>query len=178
MIYRLFGLMVLLLSGLAGCNPTFNWRETHWAQDKVLKAMLPCKPDEGSRPMNVSGQVLTLHMMGCETGASLFVVAVVDVKDVGHAVEVQGQWQRAMLGNMKATEESASQKQEHFSLRGASEQPAPIRVHAQGQRDNGHALSAQALWFARGGRLYHAAVYADKLDAEVTQTFFEGLRFP
>lgn len=178
MIDRLFGLVAVLMLGLAGCSPTFNWREVHWGQDTVLKVMLPCKPDEGSRPMNGVGQTLTLNMMGCEAGGSLFVVAVVDVKDAGHVVEVQRQWQLAMLGNMQATGASATQKQEGFSLRGASEQPAPLRVHAQGKRDNGHALSAQALWFARGGRLYHAAVYADKLDAEATQTFFEGLRFP
>lgn len=128
--------------------------------------------------MNVVGQTLTLHMMGCEAGGSLFVVAVVDLKGRGQAVEVQRQWQLAMLGNMQATGEGATQKQEDFSLRGASEQPAPTRMHAQGKRDNGHALSAQALWFTRGGRLYHAAVYADKLDAEATQTFFKGLRFP
>lgn len=170
--------MVALFLGLAGCNPTFNWRETHWAQDADLKVMLPCKPDEGNRPMNVVGQTLTLHMMGCEAGGSLFVVAVVDMKDRGQAVEVQRQWQLAMLGNMQATGEGVTQKQEDFSLRGASGPPAPIRMHAQGKRDNGHALSAQALWFARGGRLYHAVVYSDKLDAEATQTFFEGLRFP
>ncbi len=174
MINRFLGLMLVLL---VGCSPTFNWRETHWVQDVDLKVMLPCKPDEGSRPMNVVGQTLTLHMMGCEAGGELFVVAMVDVKDTSHAVEVQRQWQLAMLGNMQATGDGVILKQD-FDFRGASGLPAPARIHAKGKRDNGQSLSAQAIWFARGVRLYHAAVYADKLDAEATQTFFEGLHFP
>ena len=83
-----------------------------------------------------------------------------------------------MLGNMQADVSSELLKQEGFVLRGASEQPPAIRIQAQGKRQDGQALNLQAIWFARGGRLYHAAIYAEKLDANVTQTFFEGLRFP
>lgn len=178
MMYRLFGFISASLVGLAACNPTFNWREAHWAQDTVLKVMLPCKPDQGSRPMRVADQTLTLHMMGCETGGALFAVSVVDVIDTQHAIEVQRLWQHAMLDNMQVVVSAGFPKPESFVFHGASDQPPPIRMHAQGKRQNGQALNTQALWFTRGGRLYHAAIYADKLDPDVTQTFFEGLRFP
>jgi hypothetical protein len=175
---RLFGFLCSSLMGLVACSPTFNWREAHWAQDTALKVMLPCKPDQASRPMRVADQTLTLHMIGCEAGGSLFAVAVVDVNDTPHAIEVQRQWQQALLGQMQADAVPARFKQEGLVFRGASDQPPPLRIQAQGQRHNGEALSAQAIWFARGGRLYHAALYADTLDADVVQTFFEGLRFP
>lgn len=180
MMYRRFGLIWICASlvGLVACNPTFNWREAHWAHDTVLKVMLPCKPDQGSRPMAVADQTLTLHMMGCEAGGTLFAVAVVDVSTTPHAIEVQRQWQHAMLGNMQAAVAPGSFKQEAIVIRGASDQPSPLRIQAHGKWQDGRALSAQALWFSRGGRLYHAAIYADKLDIDVTQTFFEGLRFP
>jgi hypothetical protein len=176
--YRLFGFISASLVGLAACNPTFNWREAHWEQDVALKVMLPCKPDQGSRPMRVADQALNLRMLGCEAGGTLFAVAVVDVRDTPHTIQVQRQWQQAMLGNMNAIADSELLKPQTFALRGASEAPPPIRIKAQGKRQDGRELNAQALWFARGGRLYHAVIYADKLDAEVTQTFFEGLRFP
>jgi hypothetical protein len=178
MIYRLWSSFVISLVALAGCSPTFNWREAHWSQDATLKVLLPCSPDHGSRPMNMADQTFTLHMMGCEAGGHLFVVAMVAVSDKGHGIEVQRQWQQAMLDNMHATASQGLQKQEIFALRGASEQPPPIRIYALGKRQDGRLLGAQALWFFRGGQLYHAAVYADKLEAEVVQLFFEGLRFP
>jgi hypothetical protein len=176
--YRLFGFLCASLMGLAACSPTFNWREAHWAQDTALKVMLPCKPDQGSRPMRVADQALTLYMMGCEAGGALFAVAVVDVRDTPHAIEVQRQWQQALLDNMHAVITSDSPKQKTFVFPGASEQPQPVRIQVQGKRQDGRELNAQALWFARGGRLYHAALYADTLDVDVVQTFFEGLRFP
>jgi hypothetical protein len=177
MMHRLFGSMFASLVGLAACSPTFNWREANWSQDAALKVMLPCKPDQGNRPMRVADKTLTLHMIGCEAGGVLFAVAVLDVNDHTHAIEVQRQWQQAMLGNMQADVSVGQLRQASFVMRGASEYPHPIRVHATGKRETGQALSAQALWFSRGGRLYHAAIYADKLNSEVTQTFFEGLRF-
>jgi hypothetical protein len=176
--YRLLSLISASLVGLAACNPTYNWREVHWAQDAALKVMLPCKPDQGSRPMRMVDQTLTLHMLGCEAGGALFAVALVDVRDTPHAIQVQHQWQQAMLDNMQAIVAPDSPKLQTFVFLGASEEPPPIRMQAQGKRQDGRELNAQALWFARGGRLYHAAIYADKLDTEVTQAFFEGLRFP
>jgi hypothetical protein len=178
MMLRLIGLVIASVVGLAACSPTFNWREAHWSQDTALTVMLPCKPDLASRPMRVGDQTLTMRMMGCEAGGALFAVAVVSVIDTPHAIEVQRQWQQAMLGNMQADVSPSRLKQEGLVFRGASEQPHPMRIQAQGKRHNGQALSAQALWFARGGQLYHAAIYAEQLDAEVAQTFFEGLRFP
>ncbi len=178
MMYRLFSLISASLVSLAACNPTFNWREAHWAQDKVLKVLLPCKADQGSRLMQMGNQTITMNMIGCEAGGALFAVSEVEVNNTMHAIEVQRQWQQAMLGNMKADVSPELLKQESFVLRGASEEPPAIRIQAQGKRQDGQALSVQAIWFARGGRLYHAAMYAEKLDADVTKTFFEGLRFP
>lgn len=175
---RLIGFLSASLVALAACSPTFNWREAHWAQVEVLKVLLPCKPDQGSRPMHVAERVLTMHLMGCEAGGALFVVAVVDVRDGPHAIEVQRQWQQAMLDTMRAGASPDSVRQEAFVVRGASEQPPPVRLYARGKRAEGQELRVQALWFARGGRLYHAVIYFDALSADVVETFFEGLRFP
>ncbi len=163
--------LVTSLLALAGCNPTFNWREVQFKQDADLKALLPCKPDQGSRALSLLEQTVTLSMMGCEAGDALFAIAYTDLPRADLAAEGQRQWQAVMLGNMKA----ASSQPGTLPIKGAIA-PPPVSISAQGRRQDGRAVSARAVWFARGGRLYHAAVYADRLDAEVSHTFFTGLR--
>jgi hypothetical protein len=73
-----------VLAGLMACNPTFNWRDAR-VQDTGLTGLLPCKPDQTVRPVAMGGSSLDLHMLGCETGAALFVIAHVDTRAVGAA---------------------------------------------------------------------------------------------
>ena len=41
----------------------------------------------------------------------------------------------------------------------------------------GALLATVALYFARGSQVFQAVVYADRLDPEVLQVFFAGLKF-
>ena len=60
--------------------------------------------------------------------------------------------------------------------------PQSVRTVAQGQRPDGSAVVAQAVWFARAAgpqvRLYHAVVYTAKPRPEVADQFFAGLALP
>lgn len=165
---------LILLAGcalaLAGCNPTYNWRESRWPGAQLL-AMFPCKPDHGSRRMSLAGQDAEIQMMGCETGADLFAIAHVQLDDPGRIAMAQSQWQSAMLGNMQAQ----STQTLPFQLKGASELLPPFRLSALGRRQDGRAVGAQALWFARGPHLYHAVIYADAITQDVADTFFSGI---
>lgn len=155
---------------LAGCSPTHNWREIRW-DSAGLKVLLPCKPDQGSRRMTLAGQDVEILMMGCEAGADLFAIAHVQLGAADNIADVQAQWQTAMLANMQAQ----GTQIEPFQSKGASAQPQPIRLSAQGRRPDGSAVAAQGVWFARGPHLYHAVVYADKLSTDVAETFFSGI---
>jgi len=165
---------LLLLAGgtlvLAGCSPTYNWREIRWASAE-LKVLLPCKPDQGSRRMTLAGQDAEIQMMGCEAGAALFAIAHVHLGDADKIALAQAQWQTAMLGNMQAQ----GTQMLPFQFKGASAQPQPVRLSAQGRRPDGSAVTAQGVWFVRGPHLYHAVIYADKLSTEVAETFFSGI---
>jgi hypothetical protein len=167
-------LILLLLAGstlvLAGCSPTYNWREIRWASAD-LKVLLPCKPDHGSRRMTLAGQDVEIQMMGCEAGAALFAIAHVRVDEPDKIVAAQTQWQTAMLDNMQAQ----GAQLVPFQSKGANPVPQPVRLSAQGRRQDGSAVMAQAVWFARGPHLYHAVIYADKLSTEVAETFFSGI---
>lgn len=166
--------ILLLLSAstllLAGCSPTYNWREIHW-DGAALKIQLPCKADKGSRRLTLAGQEAEIEMMGCEAGTALFAVAHVLLEDANKTAIAQAQWQTAMLGNMQAQ----GQQGVPFVVKGASAQPQPVRLNAQGRRQDGSAVAAQGVWFARGPHLYHAVMYADKISPDVADTFFSGI---
>jgi len=171
---RMFRFILQLLAGsafvLAGCSPTHNWREIRW-NSAELKVLLPCKPDHGSRRMMLAGQDVEIQMMGCEAGADLFAIAHVQLSDAAKIAEAQTQWQTALLGNMQAQ----GAQRVPYQSKGASAQPAPTGLRVQGRRQDGSAVTAQGVWFARGPHLYHAVIYADKLSPEVAETFFSGI---
>ena len=56
-------LLAAALLGLAACSPTFNWREVR-VESAPLKAMLPCKPDRGSRAVPMAGRQVELQVLG------------------------------------------------------------------------------------------------------------------
>jgi hypothetical protein len=170
----MFRFILLLLAGstlvLGGCSPTYNWREIRW-DSAELKVLLPCKPDQGSRRMTLAGQDVDIQMMGCEAGTSLFAIAHVHLGEAEKTTAAQTQWQSAMLGNLQAQ----GMQMMPFQSRGASAQPQPLRLSAQGRREDGGAVAAQGVWFARGPHLYHAVIYADKISPDVAETFFSGI---
>lgn len=156
---------------LAACSPSLNWREVRPAGGE-LKALLPCKPDQGSRRQNLGGRELDIHMLGCEAGGALYAVSVADLAEGALAVQVQ--WQANLLGNMQATTSASGP----WAMKGASAMLEPVRLNAQGVRSDGRPVQVQAVWFARGARVYHAAVYAERISTEMSEPFFGGLELP
>lgn len=170
MFYHFLLLLAASTFVLTGCSPTYNWREIRW-DSAELKVQLPCKADRGSRRMALAGQDVEIQMMGCEAGAVLFAVAHIPLGDTGKIAAIQSQWQTAVLSNMQAPGTQTTP----YLPKGASAQPPPVRLSAQGRRQDGSAVEAQGVWFARGPHLYHAVIYADKLSPEVAETFFSGI---
>jgi hypothetical protein len=52
-----------------------------------------------------------------------------------------------------------------------------VHVVASGQRGDGSKVESHAAYFAQGTHVFQAVVYADRLQPEVTEQFFSGLRF-
>jgi hypothetical protein len=166
--------MVLIVGACAwlisACSPTYNWREVRMSGAEVT-VLLPCKPDHGSKKMNLAAQEIEIQMAGCEADGALFAIAHGKLGNADKLAEVQSQWQSAMLGNMQAQ----SPKLSWYLVKGTSGQQKTIRLVAQGKRQDGSAVVAHALWFAREAHLYHAVVYTDKPSAEAVETFFSGI---
>jgi hypothetical protein len=169
---RRLSLILSLALLLAACSPSLNWREVR-PGGAELKALLPCKPDQGSRRQRLAGQDIDISMVGCEAGGALFAISVAELGDPDRALAVQVQWQAHLLGNMQAGVSSNSA----YVIKGAGAQLAPVRLIARGLRPDGRPVAAQGVWFARGTRLYHAVIYADTISQEQSEPFFSGLEF-
>jgi len=163
----------LLLALAAGaCSPTFNWREVR-VEPASLQAMLPCKPDKGSRRVPMGGQDVVLEVLGCDAGGATFALLQADLGDGARTDEVLEQWNRATLANMQGKATAARP----FTLAGATPLAGAQRVSAQGKRRDGSAVRSEAAYFARGGRVFQAVVYAADPRPEWVQPFFDGLQF-
>lgn len=165
--------LLLLALALAACSPSLNWREVRPAGGE-LKALLPCKPDQATRRQSLAGYDVDLAMLGCEAGGGLYAISVVELGAPQQAHPVQAQWQTNLLATMQA---QGAQRQS-FAIRGASAQPEALRLQAVGRNAEGRPLTVQAVWFTRGNRLYHAALYAEQLTPEMSEPFFGGLELP
>jgi hypothetical protein len=166
-------LLLLLAAALAACSPTFNWREVR-VESTPLKAMLPCKPDKGARRVPMVGRDVELAVAGCETGGATFAILHADLgADAGRADEVLVQWNRATLANMHGTAAPGRP----FTPPGGTPLPGSVRVSASGQRPDGSPVRGEAAYFARGGQVFQAVVYAAEPRPEWVQPFFDGLKF-
>ncbi|MDB5946828.1 MAG: hypothetical protein JWQ33_1854 [Ramlibacter sp.] len=164
--------LAALLLSLAACSPTFNWREVR-VEPTGLRAMLPCKPDKGSRTVPMAGRDTELHVLGCDTGGATFAVLSADIVDPLRTGEVLAQWKTATLANMHGV----SSHERPFMPAGAMPLVQSLRVAASGARADNSKVESQATYFARGSRVFQAVVYADRMPAEAAETFFSGLRF-
>lgn len=163
--------LVLLPWLIAACTPVYNWREVR-LPDAGIKLLLPCKPDHAKRTLPLAGQEVELQMAGCEAGAALFAISHVKSKDDSSIQAAQQEWRAAMLRNMQSTQEV---QMAPIKLAGFTAQPHLVRLEARGRRQDGSAVTAQALWFGHGAHLYHAVVYADKLNLDAVDTFFSSI---
>jgi len=170
--YRHFLLLGLALL-LTACSPTLNWREVRPGGE--LKALLPCKPDQGSRRQSLAGREIEVQMLGCEAAGALYAVSVAELGDARHAaLAVQVQWQANLLGNMQASASTSSA----WALKGANAMLEPVRLKARGLQPDGRPVAAEAVWFAQGTRLYHAVIYAERITEQMSEPFFSGLELP
>lgn len=165
--------MLFLAVPLAGCSPTFNWREVRLPEAE-LKALLPCKPDQARREQQLAGRPTTIQMLGCETGGALYAIAVAELGPDTRAEQVQQHWQAQLLATMQAGAPTVS----GLAIRGAATSPAPLQLDARGRRPDGQPVEVRAVWFARGSRLYHAVLYAPHIRGEMSEPFFGALELP
>jgi len=161
------------LGGLA-CSPALNWREVRL---EALSALLPCKPDRAVRTVQLADQALEMGMAGCEAQGALFAISHVRVAN-----------QEAVEPTLQAWRVSALQRTQLVAANAAAPGPSTLPdrsgkgsgaiLETQGQQPDGSPVHAQLTWLVVGQDIFHAAVYAPYLTAEMTEPFFSELRAP
>jgi hypothetical protein len=171
-------ILLAAATALAGCSPTFNWREQRLLPTS-LQALMPCKPDEATRTVPLGVSRVEMRMVGCETGGATFAIAYAMVAPAGVGAML-GAWQDATLANFGRVPGPDGPAGRAFVPEGALSLPQSVRIATDGRGPDGTPLSAQAAWFAAtAGRetyLFQALVYASRPVPEVADTFFSALR--
>jgi hypothetical protein len=124
---------IALAVALTACTPAFNWRDVSFDQAGVT-ALLPCKPDRGTRAVQLGGQAVQMSMAGCEAGGAMFTVSLVQAPT---AQAIQQIAQDLQAGS------KASHSRQLLSGRYVAQ--AAIYGQPSEGRDGPGALSAQAV---------------------------------
>lgn len=180
------GVSALTCALLAACNPALNWREVR-AKDGSLIALFPCKAQASSRNVSLGGQVVEMTLNSCTADGALFVVGQATVSEAGAPVALT-HWQRAALANIseplanpanpvnKANPTTKESPMNGSPLKVAGVAGTPVLLSTQGKRADGSEVQFSGLWFSRGDQVFHAAIYADRIDAQMSEPFFNGLK--
>lgn len=185
------GRVGLLLVALAACSPAFNWREVR-PDNSSLSLLFPCKPDKAEKMVPLGGPPANLTLLGCDAGGATFAVAMADMGDVAKVPAVLAQWQNLTLANMRAPALTAGTpsaplpssepnppptQRNLIKVPGADLLAPPVLLKARGLRLDGGAVTGHAAYFSRGTQVFQVVLYADKVQPEVSETFFSSLKF-
>jgi len=95
---------LLLASALAACSPTYNWRQARPqpGQGAEFTVLLPAKPAHYSRPINLGGMSVEMHMTAAQTEGITFAVASADLGDANRAAAALDTMRTTLLANIGA----------------------------------------------------------------------------
>lgn len=163
--------LVALASALVACAPSVDWRELR-PESFQLAVALPCRPSSSARALVLAGQAVQMTMLACSEHGMTFAIGSADVSDparVGAALAALPAAIAAKLRGRVASDAAAR-------VVGMTPQPEARQVRLVGQRPDGVPALAEVAVFAYGTRVYQAAVLGERLDADLTRTFFASLR--
>lgn len=147
---------------LAGCNPTYNWRE-HSNQDGRYKVLFPAKPATFTRPVDVDGLRVEMTMTAAEVKGATFAVGSAVAPDAARAQAALPAMRLALLRNIGAGDDQvpAAQDGSRVDASGAVK-GKPMRLHGRFE--------------TRGQRFYQVIVIgpADAVPAEQVDQFLSS----
>ena len=161
--------LVALCLPLGACSPTLNWRSVTL---EGVQAALPCKPDQAQRPVQLADLELTLSMAGCESDGGLYAVSHLRLAQGAQAQPLIDAWRAQALRAMRGTAAPVS-----TPLAAIGTRPALTVYQASGSNPRGQALQARWTWVQRDRDIYHWALYAPAISAEMEEPFFNAMQW-
>jgi hypothetical protein len=169
---------LMIALNLIACSPDQNWRDVS-LEGSSLKAQLPCKPDRTTRSVPLGGVAVDLQVVGCESSTAMVAVMTAMLPAGADANAVLLGWQKATLDNARV-QQPLTTVPKAWHRPGQLPLAASVRVQAMGLRANGAPVRMDAVWgaVAEGERvrLIHAVVYDPKIQPEMANTLFDGIK--
>lgn len=137
-------LPVLAALVLAGCSPTYNWRDYN-SPDAPYQAMFPDKPVTHKRSINLDGLTVDMTMTAAEIDGTVFAIGSAEAPDAAQAQAAVAAMRTAMVKNIGATVTREEKKD------------AAINIDAKGMR-NGAPMRLVGHFESRGTRFYQVIV--------------------
>ena len=145
---------------LAGCSPTYNWRD-YTSSDGTFRVLFPAKPSTHTRSIDLGGIRVDMTMTAAEVEGNTFAVGTAVAPDAAMAQATLPAMRQALLRNIGATQDVA--------------EPAPgkpLEVDATG-KGNGGPVRLVGRFVAKGARVYQVIVVGkpDRMKPEQTEQF-------
>lgn len=152
----------------AGCSPKFDWRD-YRSEVAPYAILFPAKPATQSRPVNLGGEPVTMHMAAADIDGATFAVGSAEMTDPAQAQAAITAMKTAMTANINAT--ITSEKQSN-----AGGQIA-IDIEAKGSR-NGEPLLLIGHFVAKEKRVYQVIVVGREkhLVKDAVDTFMSSFK--
>lgn len=163
--YSRASVLLLGLLSLQACSPGLNWRMVQLGH---LSTLLPCKPDNASRPVQLAGRTVTMEMTGCEAAGVLFAISRIQAADASQAPQLMAALRRATLEQVQAAAV--------HPLPDSGDAQTSFDVQVDGKRADGVAVQARLQWRSVGAEVYQIAAYGAHLETAQTEPLISEAR--
>lgn len=168
-----------MIAGLAtasaalACSPTLDWRELR-PDGSGIVLRLPCKPDRHARSLVMAGHAVRMEMLACSAGGATFALTFADLPDPAAIAPALAELRERAVANIGAAPAAPA----GVNVPGMTPNPQAGRITLSGRLPDGVAVQAQAVFFAKGLRVYQASVIGARPDGEAQEIFFAALKLP
>ncbi len=162
-----------VLLALAGCSPTLDWREVR-PEDSGALAMFPCKPSTDARMVTLADARVRMVLVACRAGDTNWGLAYADMADPAKVTPALQALRAASAGNLNGRAAAVGP----VRIEGMTPNAQAERVRVQGTLPDGTGVGLEAMYFARGTRVYQATAMGSRLDPDAVAQFFDGLKLP
>ena len=177
------GASVLALACLtAACDtePQLAWTPVV-LQDAGLEVSFPCDAQVAQTPVDFGMEMgsVMVNMMGCDAVDATYAVSHWLLDDAAQADDALAFWQSAVLTRLSAVDGAEAKSGAPFVPLGAMDLSRSIRATVEGVGPAGWVIATHGVWFARQegekARIFHAVVYAPKVQHKQAANFFQSL---
>jgi hypothetical protein len=115
-----------------------------------------------------------MEMLACAADDTQFALGFFDLEDPAKVSAALAELQALAAGNLGSTDRQAKPA----AVPGMTPQPEATQLRLQGLQGDGSTIHEEAVFFAKGLRVYQATMLGRRANPAAAEVFFAGLRLP